>query len=136
MSFENVKLVLNSIFYSFENHFTLGPDNVAEASDEMMLSESDINMKSSNDDNDDHDCDKFDDDTFTFNETFSIENKKEDAICNELSLEYIANVVNLSDATDKKTHGCRSVQCHFKSVKERSYIRRLRIHIANDGIKL
>ena len=105
MLFENVESILNSVCYSFENDFTLDSDNVAEVSDEMILSENDVNMKSNDNDDDDDDddddidvdggsSDKSDDDTFAFDENFSIENEKEDVIRNEFSIEYMTNVVN------------------------------------------
>ena len=128
MLFENVESILNSVCYSFENDFTLDSDNVAEVSDEMILSENDVNMKSN--DNDDHDdddidvdgggSDESDDDTFAFDENFSIENEKEDVIRNEFSIEYMTNVVNFfdeKDSTGKRKHSYRSVQRRFKRVR-------------------
>ena len=83
MLFENVESILNSVCYSFENDFTLDFDNVAEVSDEMILSENDVNMKSNHNDDDGGGSDKSDDDTFAFDENFSIEYEKEDVIRNE-----------------------------------------------------
>ena len=148
MLFENVESILNSVCYSFENDFTLDSDNVAEVSDEMILSENDVNMKSNDNDDDDDDddidvdggsSDKSDDDTFAFDENFSIENEKEDVIRNEFSIEYMTNVVNFfdeKDSTGKRIHSYRSVQSRFKRMKDRNYIRRFRIHIANNGTKV
>ena len=145
MLFQNVESILNSVCYSFENDFTLDSDNAAEVSDEMILSENDVNMKSNDNDDDDDinvdggDSGKSDDDTFAFNENFSIENEKEDVIRNEFSIEYMTNVVNFFDEKDftgKRKHSNRSVQRCFKRVKDRNYIRRFRIHIANNGTKV
>ena len=146
MLFENVESILNSVCYSFENDFTLDSGNVAEVSDEMILSENDVNMKCNDNDDDDDDIDvdggssdKSDDDTFAFDENFSIENEKEDVIRNEFSIEYMTNVVNFfdeKDSTGKRKHSYRSVQHRFKRVKDRNYIRRFRIHIANNGTKV
>ena len=148
MLFENVESILNFVCYSFENDFTLDSDNVAEVSDEMILSENDVNMKSNDNDDDDDDddidvdggsSDKSDDDTFAFYENFTIENEKEDAIRNEFSIEYMTNVENFfdeKDSTGKRKHSYRSVQRRFKRVKDRNYIRRLKIHIANNGTKV
>ena len=83
MLFENMESILNSVRYSFENDFTLDSHNVAEVSDEMILSENDVNMKSNHNDDDGGGSDKSDDDTFAFDENFSIENEKEDVIRNE-----------------------------------------------------
>ena len=50
----------------------------------------------------------------------------------------MTNVVNFfdeKDSTGKRKHSYRSVQRRFKRVKDRSYIRRFRIHIANNGTK-
>ena len=116
----------------------------------MILSENDVNMKSNDNDDDDDDdnddidvdgggSDKSDDDTFAFDENFSIENEKEDVIRNEFSIEYMTNVVNFfdeKDSTGKRKHSYRSVQRRFKRVKDRNYIRRFRIHIANNGTKV
>ena len=146
MLFENVESILNSVCYSFENDFPLDSDNVAEVSNEMILSENDVNMKSNDNDDDDDDIDvdggssdKSDDDTFAFDENFSIENKKEDVIRNQFSIEYMTNIVNFideKDSTGKRKHSYRSVQRRFKRVKDRNYIRRFRIHIANNGTKV
>ena len=67
MFFENIESISNSVSYSFENDFTLDHDNIAEVSAEMILSENDVNMKSNDDDND---CNKSDDNIFTFDKTF------------------------------------------------------------------
>ena len=126
---------------------TLDSDNVAEVREEMILSENDVNMKSNDNDDDDDDdididgggSDKSDDDTFAFNENFRIENEKEDVIRNEFSIEYMTNVVNFfdgKDSTGKRKHTNRSVQRRFKRMKDRNYIRRFRIHIANNGTKV
>ena len=83
--------------------------------------------------------DKSDDDTFVFDENFSIENEKKDAIRNEFSIKYMTNVVNFfdeKDSTCKRKHSYRSVQRRFKRVKDRNYIRRFRIHIANNGTQV
>ena len=148
MLFENVESILNSVCYSFENDFTWDSDNVAEVSDEMILSENDVNMKSNDNDDDDDDddidvdgggSDKSDDDTFAFDENFSIENEKEDVIRNEFSIEYMTNVVNFfdeKDSTGKRKQSYTSVQRRFKRVKDRNYIRRFRIHIAKNGTKV
>ena len=146
MLFENVESILNSVCYSFENDFTLDSDHVAEVSGEMILSENGVNMKSNDNDNDDDDVDgggsgdgdKSDDDTFAFDENFSIENEK-DVIRNEFSIEYMINAANFfdeKDSTSKRKHSYRSVQRRFKRVKDRSYIRRFRIHMANNGTKV
>ena len=146
MLFENVESILNSVCYLIENDFALDSDNVAEVCDEMILSENDVNMKSNDNDDDDDDIDvdgggsdKSDDDTFAFDENFSIENEKEDVIRNEFSIEYMTNVVNFfdeKDSTGKRKHSYRSVQRRFKRVKDRNYIHRFRIHIANNGTKV
>ena len=159
--FENVESILNSVCYSFENDFALDCDNVAEVCDEMILSENDVNMKSNDNDDDDNDddddddddndddddvdvdvegggSDKFDDDTFAFDENFSIDNEK-DVIRNEFSIEHMTNVVNFfyeKDSIGKRKYSYRSVQRRFKRVKDRNYTRRFRIHIANNGTKV
>ena len=124
MLFENVESILNSVFFSFKNDFTFDSDNVVEVSDEMILSENDVNIKSNDNDDDDDDIDGGDksyDDTFAFDENFSIENEKEDVIRNEFSIEYMTNVVNFfdeKDSTGKRKHSYRSVQRRFERVKD------------------
>ena len=51
----------------------------------------------------------------------------------------MTNVVNFfdeKDSTGKGKHSYRSVQRRFKRVTDRNYIRRFRIHIANNGTKV
>ena len=139
MLFESVESIRNSVSYSFETYFTLGLGNIADVSDEMILPENGVSMKCNDDDDDDDDCGKSDDDAFTFDESFSIKNEKEDVIRNEFSLQFMANVANFfdeKDSTGKRKHNFRNVQRRFKRAKDRRYIRWYRIHIANDGTKM